>query len=94
MTTPLAPRRVPALALSRRETATLLRIDRSSTLDKLIEAGFLRLVPWGKGWRIPREGWNLNGLRSRGAPRSRSTQCDPDSLRRVDVRALGGKAGA
>jgi excisionase family DNA binding protein len=44
-----------ALALTFREAARLLRIDRSSTLHELIAAGRLRPVSWGRGQRIPLE---------------------------------------
>ncbi len=46
---------IPALSLSYAEAARMLRIDRSTTLVRLVKAGLVRSVPWGKGWRIPRE---------------------------------------
>ncbi|WP_242344008.1 helix-turn-helix domain-containing protein [Anaeromyxobacter terrae] len=70
---------VAGLALTFREAAALLRIDRSSTLHELIRAGRLRPVPWGKGQRIPleqiqelaRTGFTVSGKpsRARSTPR-------------------------
>jgi hypothetical protein len=45
----------PRLALSFREAARALRIDRTKTLHALIDAGSLVPVPWGRGQRIPFE---------------------------------------
>lgn len=69
-----------ALALTYREAARLLRIDRGSTLHALIAAGSLRPVPWGEGQRIPleqvqqlaRTGFTVNGKPSRASSRPRS----------------------
>jgi excisionase family DNA binding protein len=69
-----------ALALTFREAARLLRIDRNSTLHELIRRGLLRPVPWGKGQRIPleevqrlaREGFTVNGKPSRAVSRRRT----------------------
>lgn len=44
-----------ALALSYREAARLLRVDRATTLHDLIDHGFLTPIPWGKRQRIPLE---------------------------------------
>ncbi len=71
---------VLALALTFREAARLLRIDRSSTLHLLIDSGRLRPVSWGSGQRIPREqveelartGFTLDGRSSRGVSRRRA----------------------
>ncbi len=68
-----------ALALSYREAARLLRIDRGDTLHDLISTGLLRPVPWGKGKRIPleqvqelaRTGFTVKGRPSRAASRPR-----------------------
>jgi excisionase family DNA binding protein len=89
---------VPRLALSKREAARLLGIDRGKTLHALIRAGRLRTVPWGSGRRIPREdverlareGFELDfsAPRARRAPRARGGRCDPDALRRLDVDSL------
>lgn len=68
-----------ALALTYREAARLLRIDRGSTLSELIRAGRLRPVPWGKRNRIPleqvqelaRTGFTVAGKPSRAISRPR-----------------------
>lgn len=67
------------LALSYREAAQLLRIDRGRTLHALIASGQLRRVPWGTGWRIPldevqrlaREGYTVAGRPGRAVSRPR-----------------------
>lgn len=41
------------VALTYREAARLLRVDRSKTLLALIRCGKLRSVPWGRWERIP-----------------------------------------
>jgi excisionase family DNA binding protein len=89
---------VTPLALTFREAARLLRIDRGATLHRLIAAGRLRPVPWGKGQRIPLEqvqalaceGFTVNGKPSRARSRPRSaSRVDPDALRRLSIEALG-----
>lgn len=70
---------VAPLALTYREAARLLRIDRGSTLAELIRAGRLRPVPWGKRNRIPleqvqelaRTGFTVAGKPSRAVSRPR-----------------------
>lgn len=88
------------LALSRRQAARLLRVDRGATLDELVRRGLLREIPWGKGRRIPledverlaREGFAAEGARPRRRPVSRRPGvCDPEALRRLDVETLGAK---
>lgn len=78
-----------ALALSYREAARLLRIDRGSTLAELIRAGFLRPVPWGsRRQRIPleqvqqlaRTGFTAGGKPARAVSR-----------RRVPAAGVGGR---
>lgn len=81
---PKTPTPVTKLALSRREAARLLGIDRGRTLGVLIASGKLRVVPWGTGERIPlvdverlaREGFTLPSPGSPGRP--------PASRRRRD----------
>jgi excisionase family DNA binding protein len=68
-----------ALALTFREAARLLRVDRGATLHELIRTGRLRPVPWGRGQRIPleqvqelaRTGFTVNGRPSRAVSRAR-----------------------
>lgn len=68
-----------ALALSLREAARLLGIDRGSTLHDLIRAGRLRPVPWGNRHRIPleqiqelaRTGFTVDGKPGRAVSRPR-----------------------
>jgi excisionase family DNA binding protein len=72
---------VTALVLTFREAAQLLRIDRSTTLLELIDAGLLRPIPWGQARRIPlaqvqelaRTGFTVKGKPSRAVSRRRST---------------------
>jgi len=93
--------REAGLALSKRAAARLLHVDRTATLDDLIGRRLLRLIPWGKGWRIPladvqrlaETGFTIEGARSRRRPVSRKPGvCDPDALRRLDVESLGSKS--
>ena len=82
---------VAALALSFREAAQLLRIDRSTTLQTLIEAGLLRPVPWGRGKRIPleqvqqlaRTGYQVNGKSGRAVSRPRRAAPAPGAGARI-----------
>jgi excisionase family DNA binding protein len=68
-----------SLALTFREAAKLLRVDRGTTLHTLIRADRLRPVPWGKGQRIPleqvqqlaRTGFTIGGKPSRAVSRPR-----------------------
>jgi hypothetical protein len=87
------------LALSKREAARLLGIDRGATLDHLIRTGRVHLVPWGRGHRIPledvqrvaREGFTFHDkpVRTRLSRRRTPGLVDPDALRRLDVERLG-----
>ncbi len=42
------------VALSLRETARLLGVDRGATLHRLIEIGAIRVLPWMGAVRVPR----------------------------------------
>jgi excisionase family DNA binding protein len=86
----------PALALSYREAARLLRIDRGSTLIDLISAGRLKPVPWGGRRRIPleqvqelaRTGFTVNGKPSRAVSRPRRSVPAPgvgNRIRAIEV---------
>jgi excisionase family DNA binding protein len=80
-----------ALALSYREAAKLLRIDRSSTLHELIDAGLLRPVPWGRRKRIPleqvqqlaRTGYTVNGKPGRARSHRRCALPAPGVAGRI-----------
>ena len=85
-----------ALALTFREAARLLRIDRSSTLHHLIDAGLLRPVPWGDRRRIPleqvqelaRSGFTVCGKPSRARSHPRRALPAPgvgDRIRDLEV---------
>lgn len=89
------------LALSHREAAAALGVDRGTTLRDLIAAGRLREVPWGVSAggrprtripaedveRVAREGFVDPACR---APRARSRRghCDPDALSQIDLTRL------
>jgi hypothetical protein len=87
-----------ALALSKRAAARLLGIDHSGeAMAYLVREKRLRMVPFGRRYRIPledvqrvaREGFELAGRRQRvRASRRRSGLVDPEALRRLDVEAL------
>jgi excisionase family DNA binding protein len=82
----------PALAVSFREAAHLLGIDRGSTLLDLIHAGRLRPVAWGKRQRIPleqvqelaRTGFTARGRPGRALSRSRTSPA-PGRIRDLEV---------
>jgi hypothetical protein len=87
---------VPALALTFREAARLLRIDRNATLHELIRRDLLRPVPWGKGQRIPleqvqeiaRTGFTVNGKPSRARSNPRRAAPAPgvgNRIRAIEV---------
>jgi len=86
------------IVLTRREAARRLGVCRNRTLPALIRAGLIRVVPWGKGTRIPlaeierlaREGYEGDPTTPRAprAARSRPGRCDPDALRSLDVSKL------
>ena len=86
------------LALSRRKSARLLGVGRGQTIDLLIRTGRLRLIPFGRGYRIPledvqrvaREGFTLDGVpvRTRSSRRRAAGLVDPEALRRLDVESL------
>ncbi len=69
--------RAPALALSFREAARLLKIDRATTLHALVAAGRLTPIPWGHRQRLPleqvqelaRTGFTLDGKPARARKR-------------------------
>jgi hypothetical protein len=73
------------LALTFRDAARLLRIDRGATLHGLIDTGVLRPVPWGTGKRIPleqvqelaRTGFTVNGKPGRARSNPRRTAPTP-----------------
>jgi excisionase family DNA binding protein len=80
-----------ALALSFREAARLLKIDRGSTLLELIRLGRLRPVPWGARQRIPleevqrlaRTGFTVDGKPSRAVSRPRRATSAPGAVTRI-----------
>ncbi|ACG73250.1 hypothetical protein AnaeK_2022 [Anaeromyxobacter sp. K] len=84
-----------ALALTFREAARLLRVDRGATLHELIRRGLLRPVPWGNGQRIPleqvlelaRDGFTVGGKPSRA--RSNPRRAAPAPGVGARIRALG-----
>ena len=83
----------PALALTFREAARLLRIDRASTLHKLIDVGRLRPVPWGGRQRIPleqvqelaRTGFTVDGKPSRARSHPRRAAPSVGRIRELEV---------
>jgi len=86
---------------SKRGAGRLLGIDHSGeAMEFLIRTSRLRLVPFGRGFRIPlediqrvaREGFSFHGRPQRvRSSRPRSGVADPDALRRLDVESLGVK---
>jgi excisionase family DNA binding protein len=83
------------LALSLREAARALRVDRG-TLSLLVKRGTLRVVPWGRRVRVPlveaqrlaAVGWTLDEAKARRAPRRRPGVVDPEQLRALRVEDL------
>jgi hypothetical protein len=73
----------PRRPFSLREAASVLGIDRSTTLPALVRAGILRAIPWGASTRIPaadvarvsREGFP--DVRASGACRAPSKRKGP-----------------
>jgi excisionase family DNA binding protein len=92
---------VQRLALSQREAARLLGIDRGRTLRALIDAGRLRLVPWGSTQRIPlvdvqrvaEEGWTTS-TGSPGRPRAAPTRARRGGRRARTARTAGSLSDA
>lgn len=87
----------PKLAVSKREAARLLGIDRGATLAALVRAGRLRLVPWGKTTRIPltdvhrlvETGFTISGAPPRARrERGRARVGDPAAVRAIDIDSL------
>jgi len=87
---------VVKLALSFREAAKALGIDRNRLLRSLIREGKLRTIPWGKRTRIPlaeverlaREGFSLGSRAKPRAQRGRPARQDPEALRKLDLTKL------
>lgn len=88
---------ITPLVVSKREAARLLGIDRGATLAQLLDAGLLRVVPWGRGSRIPLveverlalKGYTLPTATPKARPgRKPARRADPEALRRLDVESL------
>lgn len=85
-----------ALAVSYREAARLLGIDRGSTLSALVARGVVRSVPWGKRSRIPlaeverlaSEGFTLPPKPAARAGGRGARRADSEALRTLDLDAL------
>jgi DNA-binding transcriptional ArsR family regulator len=85
------PNRDP-ITVTKREAARLLRVDRKTTLAKLIDAGAIRTVPWPGGDRIPRsevERLAREGIREPGRNRAK-----PRPLANHSRRQLGSRIAA
>ncbi len=86
----------PPLLVSKREAARLLRVSRARTLEPLIRAGIVAVVPWGTSVRVPlaevqrlaREGFTAPGRRRPAPRRARPGVCDPEALRHLDLEDL------